>query len=217
MGHPRRQEGDSRQSLTLDGLLGFLPRLGDVTEDDRPSDKLPVRVLGLVAHQRRDIEIQEASPRVKDLQIAAHDVSGVRHGSQIKAGNRLAESTPEVFGRVHSEEGARRLVQVDDPVLRISHDDPLQQNVEDGLEKALLMGEGLQVLADVTRFDESDPLDKLVDESPVHQERSSSSSATLREKRARAASTGSGEHMSTPASARVSIGNLLPPLFRKPK
>ena len=92
----------------------------------------------------------------------------MRHGLQIKTRNRLHETSTNVLRTDHSEEGAGSLVHVDDMILRVGDDDPLEDCVEDRFQESLLLGEDLEVMTDVVRFNKSDPLDKFVDEPPVH-------------------------------------------------
>ena len=226
VGDSRREQGDGRETLALDGLLGLLALRSDVSQDDGPAHQGTALRVGLVAHQRSDVEVQEAPFGIEDLEITAHHIAASGHGVEVESGDRRREIPAHVLRAGEAEERAGRPVHVDDVILRVGDDDPLQNGVEDRLEEPLLLGEDLEVVPEVGRFDKADPLDKLVDESPVHQltgegwvgsSRSSPSSATRRSKRSSAALTGWGEFMSTPASASVSIGNLLPPLLMKPK
>ena len=168
VGDSRREQGDGRETLALDCLLGLLTLGCDIAQDDGPADqRLPFRS-GLVAHQRGDVEVQEAPFGIKDFEITAHHIAASGHGVEIESGNRRREIPAHVLRAGEAEESAGRPVHVDDVILRVGNNDSLKDGVEDRLEESLLLREELEVVPEVGRFDEADPLDQFVDKSPVH-------------------------------------------------
>ena len=108
---PAARRVKRRKALALDRLLRRAAILSDVAQDDRAPDEFLVRIL---AHQRHDIEIQEAILRIEDLEIAADDFARARSLPDVESADDLSERFAEAVFRIDSKESAGGAIQIND-------------------------------------------------------------------------------------------------------
>ena len=92
----------------------------------------------------------------------------MRERFPIKAAHAFVEPFADCILAFQSKQFAGRIVQISDAPVRIGHDDPFLDGVEDGLEETFLLREPQEIILHLLRPDAAESLDQFLKEPGFH-------------------------------------------------
>ena len=140
--HARREQRQRLHAFALDGLEGFLPRLGGVVQNQRHAG-----TAGGLAVQRRGVEPEKARARIMHLKFMPQDV---RAAGVVRPGNFLPVHLRQNVGdlqslgvRLQADEPGDGLVEINHAPLLVRHQHAVLDGVEQRFEKSAFAREPL--------------------------------------------------------------------------